>query len=292
MRSDIVFLLYFYYNDLWRDFIKNIQEKEGTDMKIAAAQMSLLLGDVEHNYKQAEEWIRNAAQEKPDIVVLPEMWNTSFYPDDIYELADENGRRTQAFLSELAVRFGVHIIGGSVAVRRGEKLYNTMYVAERSGRIVGSYDKVHLFAPGHEDEKFTPGDHSFAFSLDSVPMATVICYDVRFPEWVRMATLSGAQIIFVPAAWPTSRIDHWHILNQARAIENQLFIVAVNSCGNTDSMQFGGHSMIIDPWGNVLAQGGDGEELMRADIDLDSVADIRSRINIFHDRQPALYDLT
>lgn len=261
-------------------------------MKIAAAQMSLRLGDVEHNYKQVEDWIRNAAQERPDIIVLPEMWNTSFYPDNIRELADENGRRTQAFLSESAARFGVHIVGGSAAVRREGKLYNTMYVADRSGRIVSSYDKVHLFAPGHEDEKFTPGTKGCAFSLDGVPMAAVICYDVRFPEWVRMATLTGAQIIFVPAAWPASRVDHWCILNQARAIENQLFIVAVNSCGSTDSMQFGGHSMIIDPWGNVLAQGGDGEEMLYADIDLDSVIDIRSRINIFHDRQPGLYDLT
>ena len=234
-------------------------------MKIAAAQMSLRLGDVEHNYKQVEDWIRNAAQERPDIIVLPEMWNTSFYPDTIRELADENGRRTQAFLSESAARFGVHIVGGSAAVRREGKLYNTMYVADRSGRT---------------------------FSLDSIPMAAVICYDVRFPEWVRMATLTGAQIIFVPAAWPASRVDHWCILNQARAIENQLFIVAVNSCGSTDSMQFGGHSMIIDPWGNVLAQGGDGEEMLCTDIDLDSVTDIRSRINIFHDRQPGLYDLT
>lgn len=261
-------------------------------MKIAAAQMSLRLGDVEHNYEQAEAWIRKAAQEQTDVAVLPEMWNTSFYPDDIYNLADADGARTQVFLSKLAAQLNMNIVGGSVAVRRGDRLYNTMYVADRCGHVVGTYDKVHLFTPGREDEKFASGNHSCSFSLDGVPMAAVICYDVRFPEWVRMATLTGAQVIFVPAAWPISRIEHWCILNRARAIENQLFVVAVNSCGRTGSMQFGGHSMVVDPWGNVLSQGGDGEALLRADIDLASVADIRSRINIFHDRQPALYDLT
>lgn len=261
-------------------------------MKIAAVQMCLKLGDVEYNYKQAEEWIRKAAQGKADVVVLPEMWNTSFYPDNIHELADEDGKRTQAFLSRMAKELGIHIVGGSVAVRRGSRLYNTVYVADRCGRIVGTYDKVHLFAPGHEDEQFTPGNHGCAFSLDDVPMASVVCYDVRFPEWVRMAALTGAHVIFVPAAWPISRVEHWCILNRARAIENQLFIVAVNSCGSAGDMQFGGHSMIIDPWGNVLAQGEDRETILHADIDLASVADIRKRINIFHDRQPALYHLT
>ena len=94
---------------------------------------------------------------------------------------------------------------------------------------------------------FTPGDHLNVFELDGIKMASITCYDIRFGEWVRMAALAGAQILFVPAAWAEQRRQHWLILNQARAIENQFYVVAVNSCGTTDTVRFGGSSLIADP---------------------------------------------
>ena len=106
-----------------------------------------------------------------------------------------------------------------------------------------------------------------------------------------MAALAGAKILFVPAAWPHPRLAHWQILNRARAIENQLFVVAVNSCGTCGDYHFCGHSMIIDPWGEVLAEGGDGEVVVTGEIDLSVIDDIRSRINVFRDRRPELYQL-
>ena len=113
--------------------------------------------------------------------------------------------------------------------------------------------------------------------------------DPRLPQI--QAALAGAKILFVPAAWPHPRLAHWQILNRARAIENQLFVVAVNSCGTCGDYHFCGHSMIIDPWGEVLAEGGDGEVVVTGEIDLSVIDDIRSRINVFRDRRPELYRL-
>ena len=106
-----------------------------------------------------------------------------------------------------------------------------------------------------------------------------------------MAALAGAQILFVPAAWPNPRLGHWQILNQARAIENQMFVVAVNSCGKAGEYQFCGGSMIIDPWGKVLSQADGREQIITSDVDLSVIEGIRQSINVFRDRRPELYHL-
>ncbi len=263
----------------------------GGFMKIAAVQAAISYGDVDANYHIANQAVEAAAAADADIVVLSELWNTSFYPPDVYDLADEEGKRTKAFLSDEAKRHHVHIVGGSVANKKQGKLYNSTFVVDRTGQVVGEYDKVHLFTPGKEDTVFTPGDHLNIFELDGVKMASIICYDVRFGEWVRMAALAGAQILFVPAAWPNPRLGHWQILNQARAIENQMFVVAVNSCGKAGEYQFCGGSMIIDPWGKVLSQADGREQIITSDVDLSVIEGIRQSINVFRDRRPELYHL-
>lgn len=260
-------------------------------MRVSAIQFAISLGQTDANYDMVEKYIYAAAKEQADVIVLPEMWNVSFYPDDVWNLADDDGCRTKQFLADLASTLHVNIVGGSVAVRRGDKLYNTTYVVDRKGKLIASYDKVHLFTPGKEDAVFTPGEKINSFSLDGILMASIICYDLRFCEWVRMAALTGAQMIFVPAAWPDPRCEHWQILNRARAIENQCFITAVNSCGEAGHMHFCGHSMIVDPWGNVLAQGDGTAQIVTAETDFSVVSDIRNRINVFKDRQSQLYNV-
>ncbi|KMO86184.1 hypothetical protein AB840_09415 [Megasphaera cerevisiae DSM 20462] len=260
-------------------------------MKISAIQFAIASGNVEKNYQITEQYIRAAASQHADIIVLSEMWNTSFYPENVKDLADNDGKRTRAFLSCLAREYKVNIVGGSVANRRGAHVYNTTYIVDREGQIVSAYDKVHLFTPGHEDEVFAAGNQPAVFELDGIKMASVTCYDLRFCEWVRMAALAEAQILFVPAAWPQPRLEHWQILNRARAIENQFFVIAVNSCGKAGSYQFCGHSMIIDPWGAVLSQGDGREQIITADADMSVIQKIRERINVFRDRRPDLYDL-
>lgn len=260
-------------------------------MKVAAVQPALIMGGVAENYQQIERGIRKAAAGGAEIVVLPELWNTSFYPENVAELADTEGLRTKAFLAKLAKKYRVNIVGGSVANKKQGKLYNTTYVINKQGEAVGEYDKVHLFTPGKEDAVFTAGDRLNLFELDGVKMASIICYDLRFGEWVRMAALAGAKVLFVPAAWPAPRRHHWQILNQARAIENQLFVVAVNSCGISGEGQFAGSSLLIDPLGEVLAQAGSEAEIIAADLNLSIIDGIRNSINVFRDRRPELYHL-
>ena len=259
-------------------------------MRIAAIQFAIQLGEVEQNYAAAERLIHEAATQGADVVVLSELWNTSFYPANVEDLADVEGQRTKTFLSRLAQEHYINIVGGSVANRHDGKLYNSTFVADRQGHIVASYDKVHLFTPGKEEQVFAAGSELNVFVLDGIKMASIICYDVRFGEWVRKAALTGAQVLFVPAAWPHPRLAHWQILNRARAIENQLFVTAVNSCGTAGKMKFCGHAMIIDPWGEVLAQGKEEEQLVMADIDFSVIEGIRKSINVFRDRRPELYE--
>lgn len=263
----------------------------GGTVKISLIQFSIVTGDRPANFAQVRSHVHTAAAAGSDLAVLPELWDLSFYPPDVFDLADEGGRQGREFLQDLAASCHIQLVGGSLVRRQQGKLYNTTYIIDEEGNLVSSYDKCHLFTPGGEEKVFTPGDHLNTFFLGDVPMASITCYDLRFGEWVRMAALAGAKILFVPAAWPHPRLTHWQILNRARAIENQLFVVAVNSCGTCGDYHFCGHSMIIDPWGEVLAEGGDGEVVVTGEIDLSVIDDIRSRINVFRDRRPELYQL-
>ena len=269
--------------------IIQVDYKGGMSMKISSLQMHLAFGETQANYDKASRFLEKAAAAGSDIAVLPELWNTAFYPDDVREIADHDGVETKAFLSRAAKRYGMNIVGGSVANRRGEKLYNTTFIVDREGKLVGEYDKVHLFSPGREDVVFTAGEALNVFSLDGVTMASVICYDLRFCEWVRLTALAGAKVLFVPAAWPLSRADHWQLLNRARAVENQFFVASCNGCGQSGPMLAGGHSQLIDPWGAVLSQGGAEEAVLTAAFDLTVVDDVRRKIDVFADRRPTLY---
>ncbi|ALC91611.1 hydrolase [Bacillus sp. FJAT-18017] len=258
-------------------------------MKIACVQMNIQFGDVERNYASVENYIKKAAADKADIIVFPEMWNTGYALNQLDQLADENGQRTQNLLSELASKFNVNIVGGSVATKRDGSFYNTMYVANRSGEVVADYDKAHLFKLMDEHHFLNAGQKMNTFELDGIMCGGVICYDIRFPEWILAHVLKGAKIMFVPAEWPATRIDHWQILLQARAIENQCFIVAVNRVGSDPNNQFNGHSMVIAPWGELLLSRQTEEGIYTVDLDLKEVDRVRNAIPVFQDRRADLY---
>ena len=262
-------------------------------MKIAAIQMKVALKQIEQNYHNAEAWIRKAADAGADVVVLPEMWSGGFVTTDLDErLADVDGRRTKAFLAKLAAQLKVNIVGGSVATKKGADYCNTCYVADREGRIIADYDKAHLFSYAGEDERYLAGNQQVTFALDGVACGVIICYELRFPEWCRKQALAGTQVLFIPAEWPWPRVSHWRILNQARAIENQMFVVAVNGCGEAvKDQQNAGNSMIIDPLGNLLADGGADpvEKLIIANVELAQLDKARNSMTVFKDRRTDLY---
>lgn len=260
-------------------------------MKISLIQNALAFGDVDHNFNLMAAEISKAALAKPDVIVLPEMWNTSFFPRNIMDIADDNAQRSKALMSSLAKAYQINLVGGSVARKENGKVYNTAYIFNRSGENIASYNKVHLFSPAGEDEFFEAGNQITTFELDGIRCGIIICYDLRFVEWVRKTALAGIDILFVPAAWPKTRTMHWTILNRARAIENQIFVVSVNSLGSSPAADFGGNSAIIDPLGEYLVEPDAATGIKSAILELSSLSELRDSFNVYRDRKPELYNL-
>jgi len=259
-------------------------------MKIACIQMDVRLGRPDENFARAQEQIRRAAACGADTVLLPEVWNTGFFPKEgLEQLADAGAQRTKAMLRDLSRELGVCIVGGSVAEFRSGAVRNTAYVFGADGREAARYEKTHLFTPMGEDRYFRAGDAVCVFALGGVRCGVVICYDLRFPELIRTLALQGIELLFVPAQWPAARLPHWQTLTRARAIENQLFVACCNGCGAAGETRFGGGSAIYDPWGNALAAAQGEETTIFADCDFSAVAEIRGSIDVFRDRRPELY---
>lgn len=261
-------------------------------MKISSIQMDMILGEPLANFAKAAELIEKAMVEKPDVITLPETWNTGFFPkENLSELADNDTSAVKEQIGSLAKKYSVNIVAGSVANNRGGKVYNTCCVFNRAGQCIAEYDKTHLFTSMHEDDYFHKGDHFCRFELDGVSCGVIICYDIRFPELTRTMTTKGLDCLFVVSQWPAIRIPHLVTLARARAIENQMFVSVTNSCGKAPGTVYGGNSVIFDPWGENLAEAGTEEEIISAECDMSIIKNIRESINVFADRRPGLYNI-
>lgn len=260
-------------------------------MNICLIQMDMKLGESAYNFAHAEELLRRAAQTGADLALLPETWNTGYFPADLAAQSDRDGAAVKALCAPLARELNMNIAAGSVSDLRGGRVYNTAYIFDRSGACIASYDKTHLFTPMGEHEHYASGSRTVTFELDGHRCGILICYDMRFPELSRTLTLDGIELLLLPAQWTMARRYHWETLTAARAIENQIFFAACNSCGRAGETVYGGHSRILSPLGEVLAEGGEDEELLTAELDFSTLAGIRSSVNVLHDRRSELYHL-
>lgn len=260
--------------------------------KVAMLQMDIAFGQPEKNRETVKSFVTQLAQRgKTDVLVLPELWDTGYDLTRLDELADQEGEQAKRLLSEAAVQLQAHVIGGSIAERRGKEAFNTTYAFDRSGTVVGKYSKVHLFRNMDEEKYFSAGSDPGLYILDGQNIASVICYDIRFPEYIRSLALRGAKVLFVAAQWPHPRLDHWRQLLIARAIENQMYVVACNRVGEGGGKTFCGHSLVVDPWGEVVSEGMQQEQILTAELDLALVDEVRERIPVFADRRSQLYAL-
>lgn len=257
-------------------------------MKIALVQLEVLSGDVEGNRQNGLKLAREATA-KADIIVLPEIWTTGYGLRNLERDAEDETGPTITALKQIAKDSGRLIISGSIPFRRNGKIYNGLVVINNKGEIICDYQKIHLFSLFNEANFFAPGEKRCVFETNDLKGGAVICYDIRFPELIRSMALSGAQIIFVPAEWPAARGMHWRLLNQARAVENQVFVCAVNCVGEHKGSPFYGHSMIIDPNGEVLAEGSEKQEIVYGEIDLSMIERVRSNMTVWKDRRPEMY---
>ncbi|AKG37301.1 carbon-nitrogen family hydrolase [Paenibacillus durus] len=258
-------------------------------MKVSLLQLDIAFGNPKANYAAAERAIRLAAQGQPDCILLPELWTTGYDLTRLDEMADPGGQAAAAFIGGLAKEYGINIIAGSTAWQRAEGVTNTMFAANREGVPALEYSKLHLFRLMDEHLYLQPGSSKGLFRLDGTPCAGVICYDIRFPEWIRAHMVSGAEVLFVSAEWPLPRLAHWRALLVSRAIENQCYVVACNRAGSDPANVFAGHSMIIDPWGEIVCEAGEGEEIISGELDLAKVREARRQIPVFTDRRPEMY---
>lgn len=169
-------------------------------------QLASAFAQPEENKERLAPYLEEAGKEKVDTLLLPELWDIGFLPDNVAELAQEAENHTLLqWMKEQARKYSMNLVGGSIAVREKGNVYNRCYVLNREGEVIYHYDKAHLFSPGDEQKHFTPGERNIRFDLDGVPCAVAICYDVRFPELMRKKALSGALMLFIPAQWGEKR---------------------------------------------------------------------------------------
>ncbi len=253
----------------------------------AAVQMTASSSKAE-NLAKAETFVRLAAERGAALVVLPEVFSWRGRHRKEPEQVESIPGPTTHRLQELATRHAIHLLAGSFLEKSGESLaYNTSLLFSPAGDILASYRKIHLFdvdIPGQvsikESDSMKPGEEVVTATTQLGTVGLSICYDLRFPELYRGLTQRGAQVVFVPSAFtfPTGAA-HWEALLQARAIENQVYIVAPNQIGkNVYGFADYGNSMIIDPWGKILARAPDKECVITAEIDLDYLEKVRREL--------------
>jgi len=243
--------------------------------------------DVIRSLAKAEVFIRHAAASGADIICFPEQFATGWDPKSRKNIEDMDGRIVTA-LRHAARDAGIGIIG-SFRERTPLAPRNTAVVIAKDGSILSSYAKIHLFSPSGEDTAFTSGTDLGIFRLGTMKCGLAICYDLRFPELFSTYAAHGVQAVFVPAAWPKSRIRHWELFISARAAENQMYVVGVNMTGTTPVDTYCGASMTADPSGTIISRAGEAEQLIFADLDPAGVDAARSRFPVLRDRRNALY---
>ncbi|MDQ0256967.1 putative amidohydrolase [Evansella vedderi] len=259
--------------------------------QVAIVQMDIAFGNPEANFQYVKDRFQQAESNKPDVILLPELWSTGYDLTRLDKIADPDGEKTVDFISQLAKKYQVNVVAGSIAKATDKGVSNTMLVINRDGELVKEYSKAHLFRLMSEEKFLIEGNGDGLFQLDGELCAGVICYDIRFPEWIRTHMLDDTKVLFVVAEWPKPRIDHWRALLISRAIENQCYVVACNRVGSDPNNEFGGHSIIVGPWGQIVAEAQDEEMILTGEIDFAEVDKVRKTIPIFTDRRTELYKL-
>ncbi len=257
------------------------------DMTAGCCQFSVKAADIDANLKTVERALSELAGKNCRLAVLPEMWSCSF-PYPVLPAMAKRTPEVVEHIRSIAREKGMVIIG-SLPEADGDIVYNTSYVIDADGKIAGTYRKVHLFSLHREHENFGRGSRTGVFNTSVGKIGVMICYDLRFPELARKMALEGAEILCVSALWPLVRIKHWLVLLRARAVENQLFVVAANGCGFGEKIVWGGGSALVSPLGEVLNGAGRRDENISADFNARDLAEFRKLIPCFDDRFPSAY---
>jgi omega-amidase len=258
-----------------------------SSLSVALGQVFSRPADLDANLALAWRWAREASSRGAEVLCLPELFDWGY---DLKALSEQGASQKSLELAEVARETGLHLIAGVAVGAGGAGLRNSSLHFSPDG-AQEAYAKVHLFEGGKDSERplFLPGQGRSLWTVGGRKAAPLICYDLRFPELARSLALDGAEILFVSSARPASRTEVFRVLNQARAIENQLFVVSANLCGQSGSGHFAGHSIVVAPDGRILAEGGLEESLLFAELDFSLVAKARNHLPCFQQRRPDAY---
>ena len=271
-----------------------------TKVKIALCQMNVI-DDKETNLEKAGSMIADSINENADFIVLPEIFNCPYSNDKFIEYAEEEQESvTLNKISKLAGDNNVYILAGSIPEKEGDKIFNTSYLFDKKGQILAKHRKMHLFdidvkdrITFKESDVLTAGDEFTLAETEFGKIGIGICYDVRFVELARIMVENGAQILFYPGAFNmTTGPAHWELLFRARALDNQVFCIGVAPALNMDASYHSyGHSIITNPWGEVIAQADEKERLIICEIDLSEIKKIREEIPLLKNKRKDLYEV-
>lgn len=267
--------------------------------KLAICQLKVV-DDKNSNINRAVEMINQSSKNKADIVILPEMFNCPYDNVKFKEYAETREQSTTLkAISEAAKDNNVLIVAGSIPELDNEKIYNSCFIFNNSGEIIGQYRKMHLFDIDTPEIKFKESDTLSAgneigiFYTDYGKIGVAICYDMRFPELLRILALKGAMLIIILGAFNMiTGPAHWELLIRGRAVDNQVFIAAASPARNEDlSYVAYGNSMVADPWGDVITGAGENEEVIYADIDFKELKKVRNELPLLKNRRKDIYDI-
>ena len=272
-----------------------------TTLTLSAVQITAVDGEKEDTHKKVSDLLDVAGKRDSDLVVLPEVWTGLSYssPHAYKDTAEPVPGPSTKLLSDKAKKYGMYIVGSIYEKRNGAYL-NSAPLIGPDGKIIGRYDKTHLFdAPSRTDipegivesSKLEAGSELPVFETSIGCLGLSVCSDLRFPEVYRVMSLNGAQIIVCASAFISPRFDHWEFFLRARATENQCFVIASGQYGiePKSGIGFVGRSMVVDPWGVVLATASDEECCVSTQIDLSFIDEIRGRYPLMEQRRPELY---
>jgi len=258
-------------------------------MEIVGLQIDTCWEDKAATHARTRNLLASANIVPGSLVVLSEYFATG-YSKDVPGIAEKEGDGlTQRFFSELAIELKSTVLGGVVVSAPSGRGANQCVVYSSDGKEICRYWKLHPFTYGGETEHYDAGRSLMTFQWQGLTVAPLICYDLRFPEVFRAAVRQGVKVFTVIANWPAPRREHWMTLLRARAIEDQAYVVGVNRCGNDPTLAYAGDSRIIDPRGQVLADAGDREQIIRAAVNVADLEEYRRTFPALSDMRPEFH---
>lgn len=252
-------------------------------LKVCAVQMVSKAGDVGYNLQKAKDLIKEAKNQGAELILLPELFDVGYDLDVVRDLAYDTNETLEA-LKALCKTLKLYMIAG-IYENSTEGKFNTAYVLDDQGNELAKYRKNKLFCLSKEKEIFTPGEQLCTVDIKGIRFGLMICYDIRFPELGRKYIDAGCEALAIVSAFPFPRLEHWKTLLKARAIENQLYVIAANRVGENAGFYFHGKSCIIDPWGTMLQEANETDETFAlATITKAQVQKVRQTLPALEDR--------